>query len=675
VYSRARARSSYIRIIRSSYRSILIIRIIRAADTYRAAKNRANKKGSLATSEPAEPRWTLAFGGEMATRYEDVLSEHFKATPHVAEKIGKGGASAAAEALVVPATPAAMANLPNAGEPLTSAEEILANHFNSVPHVAQKLVKGNPPVPATQIASTPATVAADAEIEDAAFEQELSQLVGSLMAKHAIPGVAVGVSRRGKPPLLQGHGVTNLRAPLPVDGTTTLFQIGSNTKTYTALCCAILAEQGKLDLDAPVQHYCPDFGLPDSGDLDGSGGDGQRPGGGAAAAAAVTVRMLLNHTGGWDGDALLVRPVGGRNDSALAELPAAMAAGLAEQLTAPGTVHHYNNTGFSLAGRVIEVAAGQPYEQVVEALVFRPLGLAESFFFPEDCVTRPTAAGHSSSSSSSPAAADEPGGAAAAPAASSQPRVLGGWLLPRSSFPAGALCCSAADLLEYGRFWLGDGVPLLSSAGFAEMLAPATAVAAGEEERCGLSWFVTPADPARGVGRRLRHGGGTNGQISGFSIFPDNGLVVVTLTNSDDGGVITEAVEQFVLEKLRGGQPADPPARPVLAEFEPGCAPADYAGRYYNNESLTEFEVQPTANNTKLRVVTRPHTPISGWGDEDELAEALPETQVVGLVGPDAAEEGYSFVRAGTGAWPGPVAWLRAGRLYRWHPTTDQARL
>jgi CubicO group peptidase (beta-lactamase class C family) len=227
------------------------------------------------------------------------------------------------------------------------------------------------------------------------------------MLHYNVPGVSVGVARPGEPELFVGVGVTNMRAPLEVNEHT-LFQvrapapsadlvhsaapcihrqffgshsrehrrctcvptgqIGSTTKTFTALACAMLVDRGLLDLDTPLVELCPDFRLPS-----------------ADATRAVTVKMLLNHTGGWDGDVLLVEPVGGRNDDALAQLPAYME-GIVEQLTAPGSLFHYNNTGFSLAGRVIEVVSGVSYEEFVEEEIFKPLGMAgkkkTAHFFP-----------------------------------------------------------------------------------------------------------------------------------------------------------------------------------------------------------------------------------------------------------------------------------------------------
>ena len=148
----------------------------------------------------------------------------------------------------------------------------------------------------------------------AATEEDLRAYATERMEHLAVPGVAIGVHMPGHEPLRMGLGITNSRAPLAVDGDHTLFQIGSTTKTFTALAVVILVDRGLVSLDTKLVDLCPDFALP-------SGEQG-----------SVCVRHLLNHTGGWDGDVLLVEPVGGRNDSALADLPGYMESSV-EQLT------------------------------------------------------------------------------------------------------------------------------------------------------------------------------------------------------------------------------------------------------------------------------------------------------------------------------------------------------
>ena len=303
---------------------------------------------------------------------------------------------------------------------------------------------------------------------------ELEDLARQRMASLAVPGVAVGVLH-GQDELVASFGVTNIDHPLDVTDRT-LFQIGSTTKTFTATALMRSVEEGRLDLDAPLQTYLPDFSLANE-----------------EWARLVTPRHLLTHTGGWDGDYLLMHPCGGRGDDALSEVVRAMAR--APLQTRPGTLFHYNNTGFSLAGRLLEVASDQTYETAIRGLLFEPLGLENSFFLPEEVMTRRFAVGHTHTSRSEVKVASE-------------------WVLHRSSSAAGAIAADVHDQLRYARFQLGDG----KSAGGEQLLSPDTMarmrspqVEVGDmTEAIGLSWMLGDL----GGERTVAHGGGTNGQIS-----------------------------------------------------------------------------------------------------------------------------------------------------------------
>jgi CubicO group peptidase (beta-lactamase class C family) len=199
---------------------------------------------------------------------------------------------------------------------------------------------------------------------------ELDQLVVARMATLKIPGVAIGVIADGTEHAA-GFGVTNLDHPLPVDPDT-LFQIGSTTKTFTGTTVMRLVEQGTLDLEAPVRTYLPDFRVADAG-----------------VSEAARLRHLVTHTAGWqdagfvetgDGDDALARFVDG-----MADLP---------QIAPLGKYFSYNNGAVCLAGHVIEVVTGQPYEAAVAELVLKPLGLEQTSFFPEAIMTKAFAVGH-----------------------------------------------------------------------------------------------------------------------------------------------------------------------------------------------------------------------------------------------------------------------------------------
>ena len=111
----------------------------------------------------------------------------------------------------------------------------------------------------------------------------LDEFINEMMKKTGLPGVAVGIYHDDQT-ITAGYGVTNIEHPLPV-ADETLFQIGSITKTYTATAILRLVEMGKIDLDAKVRTYIPDFKVSDE-----------------TASDEVIVRHLLTHTAGWEGD-------------------------------------------------------------------------------------------------------------------------------------------------------------------------------------------------------------------------------------------------------------------------------------------------------------------------------------------------------------------------------------
>ncbi len=198
----------------------------------------------------------------------------------------------------------------------------------------------------------------------------LGALVAQLMDRKQVPGVALGIAH-GDETLTAGFGVTSIENPLPVTDTT-LFQIGSITKTFVGTALMRLVERGTVDLDATVRTYIPDFQVTDE-----------------AAAERATVRHLLTHTGGWAGDFFHGTGDGlealARYVADMAELP---------QLAPLGSHWSYNNAGFTVAGHILERVTGQPFEIALLELVLGPLGLEQTFLDPADAMTRRFAVGH-----------------------------------------------------------------------------------------------------------------------------------------------------------------------------------------------------------------------------------------------------------------------------------------
>jgi CubicO group peptidase (beta-lactamase class C family) len=397
----------------------------------------------------------------------------------------------------------------------------------------------------------------------------LDAAVRKAMAEGRVPGVAVGVRVGGKE-VAVGYGVTSVEDPLPVHART-LFQIGSVSKTFTAAAIMALVEGGRLTLDDPVCRYLPAFRLATPG-----------------VAERVTVRHLLTHTAGFVGDWFLVRPpalgddVPSRVADAMAEVP---------QLFPPGEGWSYNNAGFGVAGRVIEVVTGRPYEASLRDLVLGPLGLAGTFVSADEAITHRVALPHTSTTR--------------------PPRLLRGagwqpgWQLTRSDVPLGGLISSVEDLLGWARFHLGlrrssAGPPPLALATIAAMQTP-LATAGCFADQVGVAWMLRTA----GGATLVSHGGLTSGYATAFTLVPEASTAVVVLTNATPGGTwLGREITRTVLRETIGVDDAPPAPVPGVAGDVHACV-----GRYDNPFAIQSVRVGAKPGELVLEHHARPPEP------------------------------------------------------------------
>jgi CubicO group peptidase (beta-lactamase class C family) len=360
---------------------------------------------------------------------------------------------------------------------------------------------------------------------------ELDEFVASKRTELGVPGAAVGVWNVGEE-TFACQGVTSLENPLTITPET-LFAVGSISKTFTATALMSLVDSGRISLEAPVRRYVPEFTLAE-----------------AHAADRITVMNLANHTAG------LPTRLGvdtGEGDDALERYIAAMAT--TELIAAPGERPSYSQMGYNLLGLVIERVLGVPFERAVLSTVLRPLRLEHSAYFLNDVITKRFAMGHN---------ATEDG----------DYRVVVQWKDSRANNPGGGLASSAADLLRWSRFHLGDlelpdGAAVLSSAAIAKMQSPTVGLQGSSlGDAIGVSWFIRRAGDVFTVG----HGGSGNGQFAEILLAPQRGFAVVALSNAgpDSGlqlnqsllswavarylGVVPEELEPLPYDRAQGGQ-------------------------------------------------------------------------------------------------------------------------
>ena len=328
-----------------------------------------------------------------------------------------------------------------------------------------------------------------------------------------VPGTTFGVYVDGKVHS-GGAGVTSVDNPLPVTDET-LFQIGSITKTFTATLMMRLVERGKLDLDARVRDYLPEFRVRDTD-----------------ASKGVKVKHLLTHVGGWTGDIFTDT---GNNDDAAAVYIESMAE--FEQLAPLGTVFSYNNAAFCVAARIIEALTDKTFEQSMHDLILEPLGMEHSFFFPRQVMLNRFAVGH--------LVKDSEG--------ETTTQVLSPWPIPRAMNAAGGISCHIQDLLRYGAYHLGDGPPLLRGESLQLMHSPKVAINSYMGS-VGLAWIMNENDGAK----LLWHNGGTNGQCAALTLLPQHGLALGMMSNSNNGDILNDRFNKRVLRDFCGVEIPEP---------------------------------------------------------------------------------------------------------------------
>ncbi|MHC4600980.1 MAG: serine hydrolase domain-containing protein [Planctomycetota bacterium] len=362
--------------------------------------------------------------------------------------------------------------------------------------------------------------------------QALCEQVAKRLAKEGVPGAALGIAH-GDRTFTTGFGVTNVNHPLEVTDETH-FQAGSISKTFASTALMRLVEAGKVDLDAKVRTFIPEFRVKDE-----------------ETSAQVTVKHLLTHTSGWEGDWFRRT---GSGDDALERYMDLMRE--IDQLAPLGTVWSYNNAGFAGVGRILELVTGKSYKAALEELVLEPLDLGHCFLDPTDVMIHRFVAGHTRKDD--------------------EVTVASPWPLPKYAWAAGGIVCHVKELLRYARFHMGDGNSekgecLLKKETMARMQTP-QAVMWGEREAMGLSWFMKD----RGESRQIWHGGGTTGQVCMLHMVPGRDFAVAILTNADFARkVLKETIQQALHGFLEF--PIENPAPLRASEKEL----ASLAGKYW----------------------------------------------------------------------------------------------
>ncbi|WP_062437308.1 serine hydrolase domain-containing protein [Herbidospora daliensis] len=360
-------------------------------------------------------------------------------------------------------------------------------------------------------------------------ERWLDEHLARILAERGVPGASVAVLAEGRV-TTAAAGVLSTATGVAATPDS-VFQIGSITKLWTSALVLQLVDDGLVDLDVPVRAYLPEL---EAGD------------------PAITVRQLLCHVAGFEGDIFTDT---GRGDDAVERYVASIKD--IPQLFPPGEVFSYNNTGFVVLGRLVEVMRGEPFDRVLVGRLAVPLGLSHVSPSPYEAILHRAAVGH---------LPGEGGGPVPAPT----------WALARSNAPAGSmLAMTARDLVGFAAMHLDGGAGLLKPGTVAAMWTPQVrlprlSTMAGA---WGLGWELEEYDGRAVVG----HDGGTIGQAAFLRIVPDRGVAVALLTNGGDVLGAYADVVGALLERLAG---VTLPPRPTPPATPEPIDPAPYLGVY-----------------------------------------------------------------------------------------------
>lgn len=400
---------------------------------------------------------------------------------------------------------------------------------------------------APAMAQAPApTAAAEAPRTIEQLAPELDGLFEQWMKEARAPGLIWGMVKDGRLVHLHAAGVQDLESQRPV-GPDTLFRIASMSKAFTAAAIVKLEAEGKLSLDAPAETYVPEmrgWTYP------------------TADSPKVTVRDLLNHTGGFVTD----DPWGDRQTPIQPAAFTAMLKAGVPWSRAPGMEMEYSNFGYALLGRIVTNVSGRPYQRYVGEEILKPLGMTASGY---DVFASPQgrrALGYRWENerwSREPDMADGEFGA------------------------MGGLQTSATDYVKWLVFltsaWPArDGAETgpLKRASVREMGTEVVPIGADDRPAPGRTSCPTAANYGFGLmvfkdcelGTALQHGGGFPGYGSYMIVLPDQGTALFAFANRTYGGPagpLNEAARRLIRAETIAPRPL-----PMTPALEAGFAAA-----------------------------------------------------------------------------------------------------
>ncbi len=375
----------------------------------------------------------------------------------------------------------------------------------------------------------------------AATVVELEKFIAAEVADKKLPALSFALVDDQKVVWARGFGFEDRAKKRPATAET-VYRVGSVSKLFTDVAIMQLVEAGKLDLDAPVVKYAPDFKPKYA--------EGQKP---------ITLRMLMAHRSG------LIResPVGNYFDPTEPTLGKTVASLNGIDIAYdPGSRTKYSNAAIALVGYTLQKTQDEKFEKYVQRTVLAPLGMMASAFEPTDAVKKKLAEATM-------------------------------WTYPGREFPAptfelgtspaGCMYSTVLDLAKFQSCLFADGKlgekQILKAETIAEMFKPQ--FAKDGTRGFGLGFIVGDLDGKKRIG----HGGAIYGFATEFAALPSEKLGVIVVSSRDVTNAVTSRIADEALRLMLAAKAGTPLAKIDVSEPLPEKEAKALAGRYRSGDA------------------------------------------------------------------------------------------
>ncbi|HTH36768.1 MAG TPA: serine hydrolase, partial [Pyrinomonadaceae bacterium] len=373
----------------------------------------------------------------------------------------------------------------------------------------------------------------------------LERFIAHEMADKELPAISIALVDDQQIVWSKSFGFADPVKKIPASAET-VYRVGSVSKLFTDIAVMQLVEQGKLDLDAPVTSYLPEF-------------KPSNPFG-----KAITLRQLMSHRSG------LVRepPVGNYFETTEPSLAQTIASLNKTGLVyAPETRTKYSNAAIATVGYVLERTQKEPFTKYLKKTVLDPLGLNDSSFEPTPAIRKDLAKAYMWTVDG---------------------RVFDAPTFELGMSPAGSMYTTVTDM---GRFMSalfaggrGSKGQMLKASTLEQMWTPQFAPAA-QKTGYGIGFGIGTSDGRRTIG----HGGAIYGFATTLKAMPDDKLGAIVVTTKDSANSVTNRIADLALRAMYAAKQGKPlPSPEITAPVDPDFA-RRIAGRYVNGPKFIDL--------------------------------------------------------------------------------------